>query len=393
MNALPIAAAALIAWGYLALARGAFWRASERLDHAPAPSDSPEIVAVIPARNEAATIERVVAGHLGSRYPGQLSVIVVDDLSDDGTAQRARDAFAKAKADPSRTLEVVEPPPLPPGWSGKLWAVHHGLAHAQKIAPGAKYVLLTDADIVLAPDALASLVARSERENLSLASLMARLDARGWGSLLIPAFVYFFQMLYPFPRANDPDGNVAAAAGGVMLARKDALTAIGGVESFKDNLIDDCALARAMKDASPSAKIWIGLADDEATSLRDNQSLTSIWNMVARTAYTQLHYSPLLLAGVVLIMALLFLAPPLIALGWPGVGPFGHGSFRAAFFGVSAWGLMAMTYWPTLKLYERPPWEAALLPVAGVLFTGMTISSASRHWRGEGGRWKDRVYS
>jgi hopene-associated glycosyltransferase HpnB len=231
-------------------------------------------------------------------------------------------------------------------------------------------------------------VAKAEQENLALASLMARLDARGpWASFLIPAFIYFFQKLYPFPRANDPDDSLAAAAGGCMLARRDAVDAIGGMGAIRSALIDDCAFARAIKNLTPSTKIWIGLASDEAVSLRDNRELESIWNMVARTAYAQLGYSPLMLAGTVLGMALIYLAAPLIILTM-----FWHWNFAALFYAAGALALMAYTYWPTLRLYGRAPWEAALLPAAAALYTAMTISSALRHWRGEGGRWKGRTY-
>lgn len=383
MSLLWIAFAALCAWVYLALMHGRYWRADQRLNDAPAPARWPEIVAVIPARDEADSIGEVIAAHMKSDYAGKFSVILVDDQSADGTAEIAQ----RAAAHSDRDLHIVRSADLPAGWSGKLWAVRQGLEQAQEIAPEAGYVLLTDADIVLARDTLSRLAAKAEAENLALASLMARLDSRGWGALLIPAFVYFFQKLYPFPRVNDPDDNMAAAAGGVMLIKTGALEKAGGVEPIKNELIDDCALARRIKDLSPTTKIWLGLAHDEAVSLRDNRSLSSVWNMVARTAYAQLGYSPLLLAGTILGMAFLYLAAPLIflTLSW-------HWSFNAAGFALAAWALMAFTYWPTVKLYDRPPWEAALLPLAGALYTGMTVSSALRHWRGAGGQWKGRTY-
>jgi hopene-associated glycosyltransferase HpnB len=312
-------------------------------------------------------------------------VIVIDDGSTDGTADIARAAASGS----ARELEIVTAPPLPEGWTGKLWAVDNGLRRAKEIAPDAKYALLADADIALARDTLSRLVAKAEDENLALASLMARLDARGpWASFLIPAFIYFFQKLYPFPRANDPDDNMAAAAGGCMLARRDAIDGIGGIARIRHALIDDCAFAKAIKDLTPSTKIWIGLASDEAISLRDNRELSSIWNMVARTAYAQLHYSPLLLAGTVLGMALVYLAAPLIFLT-----AFWHWNLAALFYAAVACALMGYTYWPTLRLYGRAPWEAALQPIAAGLYTAMTISSALRHRRGEGGQWKGRTYS
>lgn len=378
-----IAFVALAAWGGLTLLRGGFWRASERLTDAPDPAAWPQVVAVIPARDEAETIGDVIRAHLSADYPGAFTIVLADDGSSDATADIARAAAAGKDR-----LEIVAVPPLPQGWTGKLWAVENGLKRARETAPDAKYILLCDADIALSRDALARLAAKAEAEHLSLASLMARLDARGpWASFLIPAFVYFFQKLYPFPRANDPDDNLAAAAGGCMLARRDAIDAIGGMGAIKGALIDDCAFAKAIKNLTPSTKIWIGLADDEAVSLRDNRDLASIWNMVARTAYAQLGLSPLLLAGTVIGMALVYLAAPLILLTM-----FWHWNFAAAFYAVIACALMAYTYWPTLRLYGRAPWEAALLPAAAGLYTAMSISSAMRHMKGEGGRWKGRTY-
>ncbi len=380
-----IAFLALAAWGWLTVLRGGFWRASERLGDSPAPETWPEIVAVIPARDEAETIGEVVRAHMAADYPGKLTVIVADDGSSDGTADIAR-AAADGK---DRPFEVVAVPPLPDGWTGKLWAVETGLKRAKEIAPNAKYILLTDADIALSRDTLARLSAKAEAENLVLASLMARLDARGpWASFLIPAFIYFFQKLYPFPRANDPDDNMAAAAGGCMLARREAIDAIGGMRAIRTALIDDCAFAKAVKNLTPSTKIWIGLAQDEAVSLRDNRELSSIWNMVARTAYAQLGFSPLMLAGTVLGMALLYFAAPLIVLTL-----FFHWNAAALVYAAGACAMMGYTYWPTLRLYGRAPWEAALLPVAAGLYTAMTVSSALRHAQGEGGQWKGRTYS
>lgn len=391
-----IAFIALAAWVYLLFCRAGFWRADQRLDHAETAQSAfaawPEVVAVIPARDEAEAIGAVLSAHLACDYPGRFSVILSDDGSTDGTADIARRAAEEASRDSGakeRDFSIVRTPEKPAGWSGKLWAVHNGLAHAKETTPDAAYVLLTDADIVAATDTLRRMVAKAETGGLSLASLMAHLDARAqWGGILIPAFIYFFQMLYPFARANDPADNMAAAAGGFMLVRADALHAIGGVESIKSDLIDDCALARRIKDISPTSKIWIGLAEEEAVSRRDNRSLHSVWNMVARTAYAQLGYSPVMLAGTLIGMALIYLAPPLIALTL-----FWHGSSVAVLLALVTWGLMAYSYWPTLKLYGREPWEASLLPLAAGLYTAMTFSSAMRHWRGQGGQWKGRTYA
>ncbi len=376
---------ALASWIYLAFWRADFWRADQRLGDAPDPADWPAVAAVIPARDEAASIGAVVAAHMASDYPGAFSVIVVDDASADGTADLARAAATEA-----RPLDVILAPPLEPGWTGKLAAQRAGIERARETAPEARYLLLCDADIVFAPHALRRLVARAEDENLALASLMARLDARGtWGKLLIPAFVYFFQKLYPFPLANDPASRVAAAAGGCMLVRRDALEASGGVEAIRTRLIDDCALAERLKREGAGAprRIWLGLADEEAKSLRDNRAFASIRAMVERTAFAQLGHSWPMLAGAVLGLALVYLVPPLAI-----VSALLGGSLAAAGFGLAAWAIMAATYAPTVKLYGEPAWKAVLLPAAAFFYTLMTISSAVQHERGEGGRWKGRAY-
>lgn len=377
---------ALWGWIYLAFWRADFWRAESRLDDRPPPPFWPDVAAVIPARDEAASIGEVIRAHLESDYPGGFSVIVVDDASTDGTADEARRAATAA----SRPVEVIEAPPLEPGWTGKLAAQRAGVARAGEAAQGARYLLLCDADIVLAPATLRRLVAKAEGEGLALASLMARLDARGASAgLLIPAFVYFFQKLYPFPSANDPKSRVAAAAGGCMLVRKDALEAAGGLASIRTRLIDDCALAEAVKlrGAGAPRPIWIGLAADEARSLRDNCALSSIWSMVARSAFAQLNHSYALAAAAVAGMGVLYLLPPLVVLFAPV-----HETWAAAGAGAAAWAMMSATFVPTLRLYGEPAWKAALLPVAAGLYAAMTLHSAVQHARGQGGRWKGRVY-
>jgi len=379
-----ISVLALAAWVYLGLVRLPLFRPLERLAETPRPAAWPAVAAVVPARNEAETIGAVVSGLFGSHYEGALTLVLVDDHSEDGTAARAVEAAERLGA--AGRMSVRAAPPLPAGWTGKLWAVNAGLQAAREFAPDVRYVLLIDADIALAPTTLARLVAKAEQKGLALASLMSRLDTRGiWGLLLIPAFVFFFQKLYPFQRVNDAGDPVAAAAGGCMLVRRDALDRIGGVAGIRANLIDDCALAAAVKKSGGA--IWLGLADEEAVSLRDNRSLSSIWTMVARTAFTQLGHSWIFLAGTVLGMALLYLAPPLIALG--------YGVHRDDVAGSAAWGawtLMALAYRPTLALYGWSWPMAFLLPVAGALYTGMTISSALNHATGKGGAWKGRTY-
>ena len=378
-----IGAAVLVAWAVLLLFRGGFWRADQRLPQEvaappPDPAGWPGVVAVIPARDEAATIADVVGAHRAADYPGGYPVIVVDDGSADGTGALARAAGAV----------VVAAPPLPPGWSGKLWALRAGVEHAGRVAPAARWLLLTDADIRHGPRTLRRLVALAERRGLAMASLMARLHARGaWGGLLVPAFVFFFQMLYPFPWVNRPGHRAAAAAGGCVLIRRDVLDEIGGVEAIRGALIDDCALAALVKHAPPGRAIWLGLADGEVVSLRDNRRLGTIWSMVARTAFTELRHSALLLAGTLAGLGLVFVAPPALLLA----GLAGAEWWEAA-AGALATAAMVAAYAPTLRLYGRPWWQGAALPAAAALFGAMTLSSALRHWRGRGGAWKGRTY-
>ena len=374
-----ISALLLSAWIGLAATRLPLFRTVPRLGAPPSPASWPSVVAVIPARDEAASIEAVVSAHAAADYAGQFSVIIVDDHSTDATAARARAvSFAR--------LAIVDAPPLPAGWTGKLSAVNAGLAYAADVAPDAKYVLLTDADIVLAPQTLTRLVAKAEDSGAAMVSLMARLDARGvWGALLIPAFVYFFYKLYPFHLANDPTRKLAAAAGGCMLVRRDALDAIGGVAAIRGRLIDDCALAAAIK--ASGRTIWIGAAKDEAVSLRDNRALSSIWSMVARSAFTQLGHSWLFLAGTIIGLILLYLAPPAIALAWPI-----HHEGAAAALAAGAWATMARSCLPMTRLYGQKPWRTFLLPAAALLYALMTLTSAIDHLRGKGGQWKGRTY-
>jgi len=369
----------LIIWMILAGTRLPPFSAPPRLGVEPVPSRWPGVVAVTPARNEEEAIGAVIAAHAASDYPGAFSIILVDDHSSDETVARARAAGAER-------LTICAAPPLPAGWSGKLWAVNAGLTQAKDIAPDADYVLLTDADIVLAPSTLSQLVAKAEESGAALTSLMARLDARGfWGGLLIPAFVYFFYKLYPFHLVNDPARPLAGAAGGCMLVRRDALDAIGGVSAIGGKLIDDCALADAIK--SSGRPIWLGIAKDEAVSLRDNRRLSSIWSMVARTAFTQLDHSWSMLGGTLIGMVVVYLAAPAIALGFPL-----HENALAATIAAAAWALMALTYLPIARIYGQAPWKTFFLPAAAFFFTLMTVSSAVDHARGRGGAWKGRTY-
>jgi len=372
------------AWGYLLLFRGGYWRTDQRLTPAPELAAWPSVAVIIPARNEAASISAVIASHMASDYPGAFSVFLVDDRSSDDTAALAIAAAEGAK----HALAVTIAPPLAPGWSGKLAAVKSGVAEAAAMTPAADYLLLTDADIVHARSTLRRLIAKAEHEGIALTSLMARLDARGfWGGLLIPAFVYFFQKLYPFALVNNRASNVAAAAGGCMLVRRDIFEAAGGVNAIKGALIDDVALAKNIKSTKGGQNIWLGLATDEVISLRDNRSLASIWTMVARTAFTQLNHSWLLLAGTSFAMALIYLAPPAIALTSPW-----HASGAAAAIAGGAWIIMAATYFPTVRAYAQQGWKAAFLPAAAAFYAAMTVSSGLRHLFGRGASWKGRHY-
>jgi hopene-associated glycosyltransferase HpnB len=259
-----------------------------------------------------------------------------------------------------------------------MWAVAQGIKRAGEIDPSARYLLLTDGDIAHGGRNLAHLVARAEAGALDLTSLMVRLRCDSFAErFMIPAFVFFFQMLYPFAWVNDPTRGTAGAAGGCMLVRRSALERIGGIAAIKDALIDDCALAREMKRNGP---IWLGLTND-AESLRIYGDLGEVWRMIARSAYTQLKYSPLLLAGTVLGLGLTFLAPPLLFL-------FGHGG--ASLFGLLAWIIMAGCYTPMLRFYGLTLWWAPLLPAIALVYLGATLDSALRHMRGKGGAWKGR---
>lgn len=387
---LLVATLSCVAWLVLLFAWGGFWRADQRLVDSPAPDAWPPVAVVIPARDEAATARAIVSAHMASDYPGAMRVILVDDGSTDGTADEARAGAGAAGARADRTLEIVAAPPLETGWSGKLWAVNAGLAAAAASMPNARYVLLTDADIRHGPGLLRRLVARAEAGDRALVSVMARLDDRGfWGGLLIPAFIFFFQKLYPFPLTNDPKSAMAGAAGGVVLVRREALDAIGGVAAIKGALIDDCALAAQIKRGPPRRAIELVLADDqaEATSLRDNRAFGSIRMMIARTAFTQLDYSAWKLAGTIVGLTLVYLVGPAALLTWPL-----HGAAATAGVGALAWALMMIAYAPTLRLYRRPVWQGVTLPLAAALYAGFTVDSAVRHWRGKGGQWKGRVY-
>jgi hopene-associated glycosyltransferase HpnB len=373
-----IAALAAAIWLYLVFARGGFWLCSERDGSGPSSLPSwPSVTVVIPARNEADGIAETIGSLLRQDYAGTLTVIMVDDNSDDGTAAVARQCAAGTNA--SERLQVIDGQPLPRGWTGKLWAVKQGVEAAQSATHPSDYILLSDADIVYAPEVVGGLVARAVSNKLVLTSLMVKLRCESFAERsLIPAFIFFFQMLYPFPWVNRPRGSTAAAAGGCMLVRSDALKAAGGIDAIRNALIDDCSLAKLLKTQGP---IWLGLTE-RVFSTRPYPDFEDIRRMVSRSAYAQLRYSPLLLAGTVVGMALTYLAPPLLVL-------FASGTAR--WLGLLAWGLMAVAFVPTLRLYGRSVLWGLALPAIALCYMLFTLDSALQFARGTGGMWKGRV--
>lgn len=367
---LALGLAALAAWLVLLFGRAGFWRARDDDADAPdlpEPQSWPEIVVLVPARDEATTIAATVRSLLRQDYPGALRLIVIDDRSTDGTGAIAEDA-----AGGDARLTVVTGTARPPGWAGKLWALEQGLA----AAPSAPLLLFTDADIEHAPDSVRRLVQRQRAGGYVLVSLMARLRcesrAERW---LIPAFVFFFQLLYPFARVRDPESNVAAAAGGCVLLDRAAFAAAGGLAPIRAALIDDCALARQLKRQGP---IWLGLTE-RVVSRRAYGGVAPIRAMVARSAYEQLGRSPLLLAGMLAGLALVFLVPPWLAL-------FADGA--AGWLGAAAWGAMVVAYAPTLCRFGLSRARGFALPLVAAAYMGFTLESAIASWRGRGGLWK-----
>jgi hopene-associated glycosyltransferase HpnB len=376
MIALALSAVALATWIYLVFARGLFWLGRER-DDTPVirPAVQPSVAIVVPARNEADSIAESVTTLTAQDYAA-LNLVLVDDDSDDGTAEVARKAAAAISA--AGRLTIVSNTSLPAGWTGKLWAVKQGIAAAEeKYAP--KYLLLTDADIVHDADTVSWLVGHAEAHNLVLTSLTARWRCENLAERVhIPAFIFFFQMLYPFAWVNDPNNDMAGAAGGCMLVRTDALRAAGGIDAIHGALIDDCALAVELKKQGP---IWLGLTD-RVRSIRPYPDWGDIRRMVARSAYAQLRYSPLMLAGTVIGLAVTYLVPPFMALfasGW------------AQILGIVTWALMALSFQPTLRFYRLSPLWGVALPAISFLFMLYTLDSAYQYAAGKGGAWKGRV--
>jgi hopene-associated glycosyltransferase HpnB len=372
-----VSSIALAVWLYLLLARGAFWRCTERDDWEPGQLASwPRVAAVVPARNEGDSIGECIAALIRQDYRGDWAVILVDDDSSDGTAEIARRAVP---ADAGERLRVVTGRVLPTGWTGKLWAVKQGIDAAMALPQPPDYLLLTDADIVHAPDSVSRLVAHAQRKGLVLTSLMVKLRCVSFAERAnVPAFVFFFQMLYPFSSVNRPQSSVAAAAGGCMLVRADSLAEAGGVEVIRSALIDDCALAKALKAHGP---IWLGLTE-RVHSIRPYPALGDIRRMVVRSAYAQLRYSPVLLLGTVVGMMLTYLVPPLMAI-------FGSGAARV--IGLVTWALMAVAFQPMLRFYRLSPLWGLALPAIALQYLIFTLDSAYQYVRGRGGSWKGRA--
>jgi len=364
-----IAVLSLLVWMYLLFLHGRFWQAGPVL--APSvPARTPDVTVVIPARDEAEVIGESLRSVLAQDYAGSMRVILVDDGSSDGTGDIARGLD-------DRRLMVLTGEARPAGWSGKLWAVHQGVA----ASGDSQFLLLTDADIVHDPKHLATLVERAERDGRDMVSEMVELACESPAErALVPAFVFFFQMLYPFARVNDPLDGTAAAAGGTILIRRRALQRIGGIEVVRGALIDDVALAREVK---KGGKIWLGHSA-LARSVRPYPGVGDIWRMVTRTAYTQLRYSPVLLVLTVAGMGLVWLAPPLFAL-------FGQGTAQVC--GMLAWIGSMLSYLPTLQRYRRNWIWALALPLIVVFYTAATVASAIDHMRGRGAVWKNRAYA
>jgi Glycosyltransferase like family 2 len=401
----------LAIWSYLALARGMFWRLREFDDdnaNHETPSHWPTVIAIVPARDEAATIAPAITSLLRQDYPGDFSIILVDDHSDDATAQIAQQAACQLNAE-SR-LEIYPAAPLPPGWTGKLWALNEGVRQTLRSkatlgcapttstsagpltthrtasnnpaapTPEPTYYWFTDADITHAPDTLQHLVARAEHDQLDLASLMVLLQAKTFPErFLIPAFLFFFVKLYPPRWIADHKARTAGAAGGSILLRCEALQRIGGLAAIRSEVIDDCALARALKRGG--GKIWMGLTR-ASISLRAYTTFREIGDMIARTAFTQLRYSLLLLVGTLLGLLLTYLAPPIALLLVPDP--------TARMLAATAWLLMFLLYLPTIRFYRLFPIWAVSLPLSALFYTYATVLSAMRYCLGRGAQWKGR---
>lgn len=382
--AIGIAALSLLIWLGIFFFNGHFWQiwiSDADRGHIPPPETWPKVVALVPARNEASTIEEVVRGLAGQIYaPGKFSILVVDDHSEDGTAELAKSAAEKASAADdvaSGRVRVLAAPAIESRWTGKLWALQSGVDAASMQAP--EFFWFTDADVAHAPDTLRRLVSRAEQNHLDLASHMVLLQSQSFAEkLIIPAFLYFFLMLYPPRWIANAKSKAAGAAGGCILLRSSALRRIGGLSSIRSEVIDDCSLAREVKRTGGS--IWMGLTRD-SSSLRRYEGISELRDMIARTAFTQLNYSALQLAATLFGLAVTFLAPVALAL---------HPDGKIWLPALLAWCLMSASYLPTVVFYSLSPIWSPFLPVAAVFYLYATLLSAVRYWLGRGGQWKGR---
>ena len=380
---------AAVAWAYLLVAHGGYWRTDCRLPRGSRPGPAagrwPSVVAVIPARDEAAILPETLPSLLAQEYPGELSVVLVDDGSSDGTGAVA-ESLGQA---PGAALKVIRGAPLPVGWAGKVWAMAQGVA----AAGDCDHLLFTDADIAFGPGTVGALVRAAVTDDRALLSQMALLRAETrWEKWIVPAFAYFFAQLYPFRRVGRPGGRTAAAAGGCMLVRRPVLAAAGGLDRIAGARIDDIALARLLKRPPAAARCWLGFTTD-VRSRRPYPRLAGLWGMVARSAYTQLRYSPALLAAVLAGLAWLYLLPPVAAI--TGLAALAAGAGTAAAWcaaaGLTGWLLQTVTFVPVLRLYRLSWLRAPGLPLVALLYAGMTVDSARRHHAGRGGAWKGRT--
>jgi hopene-associated glycosyltransferase HpnB len=372
--------ASALAWVYLLTAHGGFWMAGQRLPRHTGTGEPgwPAVTVVVPARNEAAMLPVTLPSLLAQDYPGELRVVLVDDESTDATS-----AVAASMA--GQGLHVVAGRPAPPGWAGKVWAMAQGSAHAA----GAEYLLFTDADIEHAAGSVTALVRAAREHGMGLVSQMALLRAETfWERVIVPAFVYFFAQLYPFRRVNRPGTRTAAAAGGCMLVRREVLAAAGGLEPIRGALIDDVALASLLK-RQAGARCWLGLST-QVVSRRQYPRLADLWDMIARSAYVQLRYSPALLAATVAGLLWLYLLPP--AAGLAGLAllapPGGPPAAWLAAAGLAGWAIMTVTFLPVLRLYRLSFLRAPALPLVALLYAVMTADSARRHYSRRQQPWR-----
>lgn len=373
MIAACIAGLACLIWVVMIAAWGRFWRITTLPEGLQMRTESaPRVAVVVPARNEADVIGQAVESLVKQDYSGALRIFVVDDHSTDGTSG----VVAQLAAGSSDRVAIVTAAPLPAGWTGKMWALAQGVERAVEFSP--EYLLFTDADIVHAPNSVTSLVSMAQTNGLDMVSMMVKLRCESPAErALIPAFVFFFFMLYPPAWVNDRQKKTAAAAGGDILVRAEALAGIGGIATIRRELIDDCALAREIK---RNGGIWLGLTRN-AWSIRNYDGFGGIGRMISRNAFYQLRHSVWLLIATLLGLGITFLAPPVLLFfgGW------------ATLLGGLAWLLMALSFWPMVRFYGLSPWRAASLPLVALFYAGATVHSALQFWMGRGGEWKGRA--